>query len=144
MTHAAAIRMLKTVSALSAAFGLAMVLALATPLSQALGVFLDLAFLPLDAGQALEPGPASLMTAISGGLMCGFCVLIYLVTEHVYSRDAALGRRLLLPALIAWYIPDSLGSFAAGAWFNVVMNSAFLALFLVPLLLTRPAAARTV
>ncbi|UWQ60132.1 excinuclease ABC subunit A [Leisingera caerulea] len=144
MTHAAAIRMLKTVSVLSAAFGLAMVLALATPLSQALGFFLDLAFLPLDGGQALQPGAASLMTAISGGLMCGFCVLIYLVTEHVYSRDAALGRRLLLPALIAWYIPDSLGSFAAGAWFNVVMNSAFLALFLVPLLLTRPAAAQTV
>ncbi|UWQ64216.1 excinuclease ABC subunit A [Leisingera caerulea] len=144
MSHAAATRMLKTVSVLSAAFGLSMVLALATPLSQALRVFLDLAFLPLDAGQALEPGPASLMTAISGGLMCGFCVLIYLVTEHVYSRDAALGRRLLLPALIVWYIPDSLGSFAAGAWFNVVMNSAFLALFLVPLLLTRPAAARTV
>ncbi|UWQ51379.1 excinuclease ABC subunit A [Leisingera caerulea] len=144
MTHAAAIRMLKTVSVLSSAFGLAMVLALATPLSQALGFFLDLAFLPLDGGQRLQPGPASLMTAISGGLLCGFCVLIHLVTEHVYSRDAALGRRLLLPALIAWYIPDSLGSFAAGAWFNVVMNSAFLALFLVPLLLTRPAAARTV
>ena len=143
MTHAAAIRMLKTVSVLSAAFGLAMVLALATPLSQALGFFLDLAFLPLDGGQRLQPGPASLMTAISGDLLCGFCVLIHLVTEHVYSRDAALGRRLLLPALIAWYIPDSLGSFAAGAWFNVVMNSAFLALFLVPLLLTRPAAART-
>ncbi|WP_027237738.1 hypothetical protein [Leisingera caerulea] len=143
MTHAAAIRMLKTVSVLSAAFGLAMVLALATPLSQALGFFLDLAFLPLDGGQRLQPGPASLMTAISGGLLCGFCVLIYLVTKHVYSTDPVLGRGLLIPALLAWYVPDSLGSLAAGAWFNVVMNSAFLALFLVPLLLTRPAAART-
>lgn len=144
MTHSASARWLKTAAVLSAAFGLAMVLALATPLSQAFGFFLDLAFLPLDGGQAQEPGPASLMTAISGGLLCGFCVLIYLVTEHVYKSSPGLGRRLLIPALLAWYIPDSLGSFAAGAWFNIVMNSAFLALFLMPLLLTRPAAARTV
>lgn len=143
MTHTAATRMLKTVSALSAAFGLAMVLALATPLAQALGFFLDLAYLPLDGGQRLQPGAASLMTAISGGLMCGFCVLIFLVTEHVYRPDSVLGRRLLIPALLAWYVPDSLGSLAAGAWFNVVMNTPFLALFLVPLLLARPAAAQT-
>ncbi|KIC08383.1 excinuclease ABC subunit A [Leisingera sp. ANG-M1] len=142
MTHTAAIRFLKTVSILSAAFGLAMVLALATPLGAALGLFIDLAFLPVDGAQSLTPGPAALMTAISGGLMCGFCVLIYLVAEHVYSTDPALGRRLLIPALLAWYTPDSLGSLAAGAWFNVVMNTAFLALFLVPLMLARPAASQ--
>ncbi|MDC0656534.1 excinuclease ABC subunit A [Leisingera sp. SS27] len=143
MTHTAATRLLKTVSILGAAFGLALVLALATPLGRALDLFLDLAFLPLDGAQALSPGAAALMTAISGGLMCGFCVLIYLVTEHIYSADPALGRRLLLPALLAWYIPDSLGSLAAGAWFNVVMNTAFLGLLVVPLLLARPAAAQT-
>ncbi|WP_291736938.1 excinuclease ABC subunit A [Leisingera sp. F5] len=143
MTHAASIRMLKIVSNLSAAFGLAMVLALATPLGTALSLFIDLAFLPLDGAQALTPGAASLMTAISGGLMCGFCLLIYLVTEHIYSADPALGRRLLIPALLAWYIPDSLGSLAAGAWFNVVMNTPFLALFLVPLMLARRAALQT-
>lgn len=143
MTHAAAVRMLKTVSILSAAFGLAMVLALAAPLDAVLGLFIDLAFLPVDGAQVLTPGTASLMTAISGGLMCGFCVLIYLVTDHVYSADPALGRRLLIPALTAWYLPDSLGSLAAGAWFNAVMNTLFLALFLVPLMLARPAAAQT-
>ncbi|UWQ30454.1 excinuclease ABC subunit A [Leisingera sp. M523] len=143
MTHAASIRMLKIVSILSAAFGLAMVLALATPLGTALSLFIDLAFLPLDGAQALTPGAASLMTAIGGGLMCGFCLLIYLVTEHIYSADPALGRRLLIPALLAWYIPDSLGSLAAGAWFNVVMNTPFLALFLVPLMLARRAALQT-
>ncbi|MEW2914352.1 excinuclease ABC subunit A [Leisingera sp. JC11] len=143
MTHIASIRMLKTVSIFSAAFGLAMVLALATPLGTALGLFIDLAFLPVDGAQMLTPGAASLMTAISGGLMCGFCVLIYLVADHVCSKNPALGRRLLIPALLAWYIPDSLGSLAAGAWFNVVMNTAFLALFLVPLMLARPATAQT-
>ncbi|KIC37377.1 hypothetical protein [Leisingera sp. ANG-M7] len=140
MSHTAAIRMLKTVSILGTAFGLAMVLALVTPLGAVLSLFIDLAFLPVDGAQALSPGAASLMTAISGGLMCGFCVLIYLVTERIYSTDPALGRRLLLPALLAWYIPDSLGSLASGAWFNVAMNTAFLGLFLVPLVLARPAA----
>ncbi|QAX29730.1 excinuclease ABC subunit A [Leisingera sp. NJS204] len=143
MTHSAAIRMLKTVTILAAAFGLAMILALATPLGTALSLFIDLAFLPVDGAQALTPGAAALMTAISGGLMCGFCVLIYLVTEHIYSTNPALGRRLLIPALLAWYVPDSLGSLAAGAWFNVVMNTLFLLLFLVPLMLARPAAAQT-
>ncbi|MGR3759589.1 excinuclease ABC subunit A [Roseobacteraceae bacterium NS-SX3] len=142
MPHSTSVRWLKTAALLSAAFGLFLVLALATPLAHVLNLFLDLAFLPLDGGEALTVGPASLMTAISGGLLCGFCVLIYLVAEHIYAADPALGRRLLIPALLAWYIPDSLGSLAAGAWFNVVMNTAFLALFLLPLLLARPAAAR--
>ncbi|EDZ46655.1 conserved hypothetical protein [Rhodobacterales bacterium Y4I] len=143
MTHSASVRWLKTAAVLSAAFGLAMVLALATPLAHGLGVFLDLAFLPLDGGQRLQPGPAALMTAISGGLMCGFSVLIYLVTQHIYSTSPALGRRLLIPALLAWYVSDSLGSLAAGAWFNAVMNTPFLLLFLAPLLLARPAAAQS-
>ncbi|WP_424979576.1 excinuclease ABC subunit A [Leisingera sp. S232] len=120
-----------------------MVLALATPLGAALNLFIDLAFLPVDGAQALTPGSAALMTAISGGLMCGFCVLIYLITQHIYAKDPALGRRLLIPALMAWYLPDSLGSFAAGAWFNVAMNTGLLALFLIPLLQTRAAAAQT-
>lgn len=143
MTHSASVRWLKTAAVLSAAFGLAMVLALATPLAHGLGVFLDLAFLPLDGGQRLQPGPAALMTAISGGLMCGFSVLIYLVTQHIYSTGPALGRRLLIPALLAWYVSDSLGSLAAGAWFNAVLNTPFLLLFLAPLLLARPAAAQS-
>lgn len=143
MTHSASVRWLKTAAVLSAAFGLAMVLALATPLAHGLGVFLDLAFLPLDGGQRLQPGPAALMTAISGGLMCGFSVLIYLVTQHIYNTSPALGRRLLIPALLAWYVSDSLGSLAAGAWFNAVMNTPFLLLFLAPLLLARPAAAQS-
>lgn len=138
MTHSASVTMLRIVCILSALFGCALVLAIATPLLQGFNLFVDLAFLPLDGSQTLDSDTAALMTAIGGGLLVGFSTLSYLITRDIYSNYASQGRRLLIPALLAWYIPDSLGSLAAGAWFNVVMNTGFLALFLVPLLLSRP------
>lgn len=138
MTHSTSVAMLRIVSILSALFGCALVLAVATPVRHGFNLFVDLAFLPLDGGQSLDSDTATLMTAIGGALLVGFSTLVYLITRDIYNHDPSQGRRLLIPALLAWYIPDSLGSFAAGAWFNVVMNTGFLALFLVPLLLSRP------
>lgn len=138
MTHSASVTMLRIVSILTLLTGSALVLALATPLVHGFNLFVDLAFLPLDSSQSLNSESGALMTAISGGMMSGFAVLVYQVTCHVFSKDAALGRRLLIPALLTWFILDGLGSLAAGAWFNVVMNTGFLLLFLLPLLLSRP------
>ncbi|WP_005666192.1 hypothetical protein [Tritonibacter mobilis] len=54
-------------------------------------------------------------------------------------QNPTLARRILIPALLAWYLPDSLGSMLSGAGFNVVMNTVFLAMFMVPLLRSAPA-----
>ncbi|MEZ5913147.1 MAG: excinuclease ABC subunit A [Paracoccaceae bacterium] len=135
MTTARATFMLYLATAISAATGLAMMLAVLFDDQLFIAFFLDLAFLPLDGAQAMMDDAARLTTAISGGLLFGFAVMAWQVTREVYRRDQAAGRRILLPAIIGWFVVDGSGSLAAGAPFNVVLNTAFLALFLVPLLL---------
>lgn len=135
MKHENAIQGLKFASMATIAFGLAMAIFPATSLKFLFDWFLDLAHLPLDRAQNIDSDSEALLMAISGGLMVGLGTLVWQVTELVYARTPQHGRKILLPGLLAWYLPDCFGSYLAGAWFNLLMNTGFLALFLVPLLL---------
>ena len=134
MTHKTATAALCSASWVLILFGAAMALALVTPLAGVMHVFIDIAFLPPDGGQAPHGEAARLLQAISGGILAGWGVTTLLITRHVYANDPATGRAILLPAMATWFVIDGAGSIAVGAAFNVVMNSAFLAMFLVPLL----------
>ncbi len=141
MTHDRATRLLSLAAVVSALFGLAMFATIALDLRAPFEMFLDLAILPLDEADRLDSAAARLMTAISGGLLTGLSVMTWQVVRDVYARDAETGGRIILRGVLAWFVIDSAGSVLAGAAFNVVMNSGFLALFLVPLLLARQARA---
>lgn len=144
MTHDRATRLLSLAAIASALFGLAMFATIALDLRAPLEFFLDLAILPLDGADRLDSAAVRLMTAISGGLLVGLGVMIWQVVCDVYARDAETGGRIILRGVLAWFVIDSAGSVLAGAAFNVVMNSGFLALFLLPLLLARQARAHPV
>ncbi|MFY1711305.1 excinuclease ABC subunit A [Tritonibacter mobilis] len=139
MTPKRAAQLLRLTSAGTVLFGLMLMLAPHSPLKPAGLVFVDLAFLPLDRTQDMDHEVAQLMMAISGGLLCGLGVLIWQITTRLFLQNPTLARRILIPALLAWYLPDSLGSMLSGAGFNVVMNTVFLAMFMVPLLRGAPA-----
>lgn len=133
MTHTTATSVLKFASLFSAFIGLLMVASLLGG-QPAMALFLDLVHLPLDGSQTFASGSELVLGAISGGLLFGFGVMAHQVTTHVYAPNPALGGRIILRAILAWFIVDSTGSVLAGAWFNVVLNSGFLALFIVPIL----------
>jgi hypothetical protein len=139
MTHDTATKALKLAAIGTVIFGLAMVLALVSPLHLGLEVFLDLVHWPLDGQQDLNSASAHVLAAISGGLLVGTGTLIWGITTEVYRKTPKLGGRIILTGVLAWYLPDSFGSYMVGAWFNVVLNTGFLALFAVPILLYRPA-----
>ncbi|MCV2886947.1 excinuclease ABC subunit A [Ruegeria aquimaris] len=141
MTQDRATRLLSFAAVVSSLFGLAMFATIALDRHAPLEFFLDLAILPLDAADRLDSAAVQLMTAISGGLLVGLGVMIWQVVRDVYARDAETGGRIILRGVLAWFVIDSAGSVLAGAAFNVVMNSGFLALFLMPLLLARQARA---
>ncbi|MEM6930240.1 MAG: hypothetical protein AAF602_25090, partial [Myxococcota bacterium] len=50
------------------------------------------------------------------------------------QRDVRGVARAMLGGLVTWYVVDSAGSLVAGIPGNVVLNTVFLGLFLVPLL----------
>ncbi|MCE8546132.1 excinuclease ABC subunit A [Ruegeria pomeroyi] len=137
MTHDRATRLLSFAAVVSALFGLAMFATIALDQRAPFEMFLDLAILPLDGADRLDSAAVRLMTAISSGLLTGLGVMIWQVVRDVYARDPETGGRIILRGVLAWFVIDSAGSVLAGAAFNVVMNSGFLALFLVPLLWPR-------
>lgn len=119
--------------------GLIMITGPISPLMSWVEAFLDLARQPLDGGQKITEDAALLLNAILGGVLAGFGAMIWLTAERVYRQDAALGRSLILIPLLVWFVCDGVGSVLAGAWFNAVLNTGILVLFLTPLLWPAPA-----
>ena len=118
--------------------GLIMILGPESPLIFLVNAFLDFAHQPMDGLQRVDSGAALLQNAILGGILVGFGMMIWLVTERVYRNDPQTGREVILIPLLCWFLTDSAGSIIAGGWFNAVINIAILTTFLVPLLWPQP------
>jgi len=123
---------LKAAAAIVVAFGSVIALA-AHPLGATpAGLLADLVFWPLDGRQQITSPEARLLCAISGGLMVGWGVMLWLVASRLYPRDPALARLLFVASVLAWLVVDSLGSVVAGAPLNALLNVGFVALLLLP------------
>lgn len=134
MTLTTRIAVLKFVAAaLLLVPGAIMIIALVSPLMSWIDAFLDLAHQPLDGGQKITDDAARLLNAILGGVLAGFGVMTWLVADRVYRNDEDLGRSLIVIPLMSWFLVDGAGSVLAGAWFNAVLNTGFLMMFLAPL-----------
>ena len=109
--------------------GLASMPATALPVA----FLLDAIFWPVDGLEGVTTPEARLLSAIGGGILIGWGVLLWQLTTRLLPREPALARRLILCSVGIWFVADSAGSLAAGAPLNVVGNVAFLAAFWIPL-----------
>ena len=94
----------------------------------------DLLFWPMDGLQSGAAGETRLLAAIGGGVLIGWGVLLWQLAGEMFDRAPEGVGRLIKTSVVTWFLVDSTGSLASGAWLNVVANLAFLALFLVPLM----------
>ena len=124
---------LKTVSTVTALSALPLVFSGIPLLSQITNLFTDLAFWPIDGKPAIASAETRLYAAIAGGVMIGLAAFTWMVADRVYARDPAAARAIILTSLTAWCISDSLGSIAAGAPMNVLLNLMIWAAFVWPL-----------
>ncbi len=132
MTNDTPIRWLQIGAAITLGFGLLMAVAAIPALQGPTEIVLDLIFYPVDQGQTLDGASARLLTAITGGLMTGIGVMLWIVATELCPREPALGRRLILLGIGSWYVVDSSMSVAAGAPLNVLFNTGFLLIFVLP------------
>lgn len=139
MQHTTAVKALKGASIFTIVMGAAAVLAVITGITQPFTFFFDAMYLPLDGQQSLGSDTELVLAAIAGGIMIGFGVMALQITNHIYTNDPALGGHILRLGLITWYLTDSAASYVAGAWINVLLNTPFLLLFLVPIQLNKTA-----
>ena len=94
---------------------------------------LDLIFWPVDGTPTLNTPEARLLCAISGGVMAGWGLMLWLVASRLYAREPELARSLILYSVATWFVIDSTGSIIAGAPLNAVFNIGFMLLFWFPL-----------
>jgi len=93
-------------------------------------VFLDPGIYPVDSSVVPR-----LVQGVLGATMVGWGVTMVLVARYAFSEGKPELLRLILYGLLVWAPIDMTVSIYYGAWFNVVLNIAILALAGIPLVL---------
>lgn len=105
----------------------------AHPATVALPAFLgDIIFWPVDGLQTSQTSEAYLLSAISGGIMIGWGIMLWALAGEGMRLAPTFAKRTILTSVSAWFIVDSAGSILAGAPLNVLGNLVFLALLSLP------------
>ena len=86
---------------------------------------LDLLSWPLDGHPTYAAPGTRFLSALTGGFLLGWGVMIWLLSVWVYDRAPEGVRKTVLVGLLCWFFLDSAGSVASGnpsnAWFNVLV-----------------------
>ena len=106
-------------------------------------LLMDLVQWPIDGAQSVASSEARILSAIGGGLTCGWSVMLYGLAAGPIARGDRDMRGLFVGSVLTWFTVDSIASFAADWPGNVVPNIVFAAMLLVPFLLDRSPFART-
>jgi len=93
---------------------------------------LDLLGSRLDRPSTYDAQDTRFLSAVTGGFLLGWGVMIWCLSEWVYDHAPEGVRRSVLTGLIAWFCLDSAGSIASGAPSNAVMNVLVLLLAVGP------------
>lgn len=123
---------LKTGSAVTIGFGVLIAAAAIPALQAPTGYLLDLVFLPLDGAPSTGGEAARLLSAISGGVLVGWGLMIWLLATTLYASEPMICRKIILTSIISWFVVDSAMSIASGAVLNAFFNVGFLLVFVLP------------
>ena len=114
--------------------GLVYTIGAVPPLSGLAALPTDFALWPVDGQQTLAGEEARLLCGVLGAVMAGWGVMLWLVADRLYLRDPELARLMILMGVGTWFVLDCAASLVVGAPLNLLINVAFLALFVIPLL----------
>lgn len=87
---------------------------------------LDLMSWPLDGATTFDQADTHFLSALTGGFLMGWGVLIWMLSGKAYDLAPESIRRAVVGGLLAWYILDCSGSIASGNASNVFFNTLIL------------------
>lgn len=93
---------------------------------------LDLLSWPIDGAQIYDP-TTRFLSAILGGFLFGFGVMIWCLSVWVYDKAPEMVRKSVVIGLSSWFLLDSTGSILSGNASNALFNIIILLLFIGPL-----------
>ncbi len=86
---------------------------------------LDLLSWPVDGMQTYTDPTTRFLSALTGGFLFGWGVMVWCLQQWVYDAAPEGVRRALLTGTLAWFLLDSAGSIASGnpsnAFFNIIV-----------------------
>lgn len=86
---------------------------------------LDVLSWPVDGATTYESPDTRFLSALTGGFLLGWGVMIWCLSTWVYDIAPEAVRRTVLAGLLSWFFLDSAGSIASGntsnAFFNVLV-----------------------
>lgn len=88
---------------------------------------------PLDGNFTFSSPDLKLVCAIFAGILLGWAVTLWFISEWVYDIAPEPTRKAILVGLISWFVLDSTGSIMSGHGSNAIFNIFFFALASGPL-----------
>ena len=83
---------------------------------------LDFLSWPLDGMQTYDDLTTRFLSALTGGFLFGWGIMVWCLRQWVYDAAPEGVRKSVLTGAIAWFILDSAGSWASGNPSNVLFN----------------------
>jgi hypothetical protein len=133
MTQAVHKKWLKVTAFVVGSFGPVFFLGSMIPTLEPARLTLDILSWPLDGATTFSSPDTRFLSAVSGGFLLGWGVMIWCLQAWVYDLAPEPVRRTVLASLLAWFVLDSAGSIASGNASNAVFNVAVLLLAVGPL-----------
>lgn len=94
---------------------------------------LDMLSWPLDGSTTYADPDTRFLSALTGGFLFGWGVMIWCLSIWVYDAAPEAVRKTVLIGALAWFLLDSAGSIASGNASNAIFNVAVLLLAVGPL-----------
>lgn len=94
---------------------------------------LDILSWPLDGATTYEHPDTRFLSALTGGFLMGWGVMVWMLSAYVYDLAPEGVRKSLLAGALAWFLTDSAGSIASGNASNAAFNMIVLLLVVGPM-----------
>jgi hypothetical protein len=94
---------------------------------------LDLLSLPLDGVQTYQEPTTRFLSALTGGFLFGWGVMVWCLSAWVYDKAPEPVRKTVVTGVFSWFVLDSSGSIASGNASNAFINIIVLFIAIGPL-----------
>ncbi|MEN9856035.1 MAG: hypothetical protein RLZZ157_1161 [Pseudomonadota bacterium] len=126
MTHEQHKSWLKITAIVIGSFGPVFFLGTMPATSELARLTLDLLSWPLDGATRFDTPDIHFLSALTGGFLTGWGVMVWCLSTYVYDQAPEGVRRTVVTGTLAWFVVDCAGSVASGNPSNVVFNIAVL------------------
>lgn len=124
---------LKVAAVLIAGFGPVFFLGTMESTSEVVRWPLDMLSWPVDGQQTYEDPTTRFLTALTGGFLFGWGVMIWCLSGAAYDAAPEAIRKSFVVAAVSWFLLDSAGSITSGNGSNAAFNVIVLLLIIGPL-----------